>query len=142
MIVPAYKNTLGTFILAAAISIPGRDLSQPARVTIPSKRSACIMVSTESAITSLDTKDALMPSWPMDIPSDTAMVVNSIGNAPAALAPSLALFASLSSGILHGVTSFHDDATAICGLSQSSSVMPTALSMALAGALVGPSVTS
>ena len=37
---------------AAAISIPGMLLSQPARPTKPSNRSACITVSTESAMTS------------------------------------------------------------------------------------------
>ena len=43
---------------AEAISIPGKDLSQPAIVTIPSNLSACITNSTESAITSRDTKEA------------------------------------------------------------------------------------
>ena len=47
---------------AEAINIPGKDLSQPAIVTIPSNLSACITNSTESAITSRDTKDALIPS--------------------------------------------------------------------------------
>ena len=46
----------------------------------------------------------------------------------------LGRFASRSSGMLHGVTSFHDDATPTCGLPQSSSVMPTARSIARAGA--------
>ena len=75
-----------------------------------------------------------MPSWPIEMPSDTAMVVNSIGKPPAARIPSFERLASRSSGRLHGVTSFHDDATATCGLSQSSSVMPMARSMARAGA--------
>ena len=44
-----------------------------------SKRSACITVSTESAITSRLTSEARMPSSPMEIPSETAMVTNSIG---------------------------------------------------------------
>ena len=57
-----------------------------------------------------------MPSWPIEMPSDTAMVVNSIGKPPAARTPSLARLASRSSGMLHGVTSFHDDATADLGL--------------------------
>jgi hypothetical protein len=52
-----------------------------------------------------------MPSWPMEMPSLTAMVVNSMGNAPAARTPSLHRLARRSSGRLHGVTSFHDDAT-------------------------------
>ena len=44
--------------------------------------------------------------------------------------------------MLQGVTSFQDDATPTCGLSQSSSVMPMARSMARAGARSKPSVTS
>ena len=82
------------------MSIPGSDLSQPARVTRPSNRSACITVSTESAITSRLTSEARMPSWPMEMPSDTAMVTNSRGNPPASRTPSLARLASRSSGRL------------------------------------------
>jgi hypothetical protein len=70
--------------------MPGSDLSQPAKVTMASKRSACIMISTESAITSRLTSEARMPSWPMEMPSETAMVTNSMGNPPAARTPALA----------------------------------------------------
>ncbi len=114
--------------------MPGRDLSQPANVTMPSKRSACITVSTESAITSRDTSEARIPSWPIEMPSDTATVVNSSGNPPAARTPSLATRARRCSGRLQGVTSFHDEATPTCGLPKSSSVMPTARRKARAGA--------
>ena len=99
-------------------------------------------VSTESAMISRLTKDALIPSWPIEIPSDTAMVTNSKGKPPASRTPCLDRLARRSNGMLHGVTSFQLLATPICGLSQSSSVIPTARSIALAGALVGPSVTS
>ncbi len=119
---------------AAAISMPGSDLSQPANVTRPSNRSACMTTSTESAMTSRDTSEARMPSWPMEMPSLTATVVNSMGNAPAARTPSLHRLASRSRGRLQGVTSFHDEHTPTCALSQSSSVMPMARSMARAGA--------
>jgi hypothetical protein len=122
--------------------MPGSDLSQPARVTRASIRSACITVSTESAMTSRDTSDACIPSWPIEMPSLTAMVVNSMGNPPAARTPSLDRFASRSSGMLQGVTSFHEEETPTCGFSQSSSVMPIARSMARAGARSNPSVTS
>ena len=44
--------------------------------------------------------------------------------------------------MLHGVISFHDEAMPIWGLSQSSSVMPTARSIARAGAFCMPVVTS
>src|SRR3954453_11458405 len=78
----------------------------------------------------------------IEMPSETEMVPNSSATAPAARTPSFARLASLSSDRLHGVISFHDDATPICGLSQSSSVSPTARSMARAGARSMPSVTS
>ncbi len=67
-------------------------------------------------MTSRLTSEARMPSWPIEMPSDTAMVTNSMGNPPAARTPSLARLASRSSGRLQGVTSFHDEATADLGL--------------------------
>ena len=88
------------------------------------------------------TSEPRMPSWPIEMPSLTAMVTNSIGKPPAARTPSFARLASRSSGMLHGVTSFQLDATPTCALSQSSSVMPTARSIARAGARSMPSVTS
>ena len=83
-----------------------------------------------------------MPSWPIEMPSLTEMVVNSSGNPPAARTPSFERFASRSSDRLHGVISFHDEQTPTWGLSQSSSVMPRARSIARAGARAAPSVTS
>ena len=88
------RTPLGRSRRAAAISMPGRLLSQPARPTKPSKRSACITVSTESAMTSRDTSEACMPSWPIEMPSDTEIVPNSSGNPPASRTPSLARSAS------------------------------------------------
>ena len=76
---PAYRNTEARSRRAAAISIPGSDLSQPASNTEPSSRSACITVSTLSAITSRDTNEKCMPSWPIEMPSDTEIVPNSSG---------------------------------------------------------------
>ena len=81
---PAYKNTDERLRRAAAMSMPGSDLSQPASNTLPSRRSACITVSTESAITSRLTREKCMPSWPIEMPSETEMVPNSSGYPPAA----------------------------------------------------------
>src|SRR5437588_791520 len=78
----------------------------------------------------------------MAMPSETAIVVNSTGTPPAPRTPSLAAAASRFRWTLHGVTSFHEEATPTCGLSKSSSVNPTARSMARAGARSTPSVTS
>ena len=135
-------NTDGRFRRAAAINMPGRLLSQPAKVTSASSRSACITHSTESAMISRDTSEARMPSWPIEMPSLTAIVTNSIGKPPASRMPAFARFANRSSGMLQGVTSFQLDATPTCALPQSASVMPTARSIARAGARSMPSVTS
>ncbi len=124
------------------MSMPGSDLSQPASSTEPSSRSANITVSTESAMTSRETREARMPSWPIEMPSETEIVPNSIGKPPACRTPSLAALASRSSDRLQGVISFQEDATPICGRVMSSSVMPTARSIARAGARESPSVTS
>ena len=62
--------------------MPGSDLSQPAMPTKASIRSACITSSTESAIRSRLMSEAFMPSCPIAMPSDTAIVVNSSGTAP------------------------------------------------------------
>ena len=141
-IVPAYKNTDARSSLAAAISIPGSDLSQPASRTEPSIRSACITVSTESAITSRDTSEKCMPSWPIEIPSETEIVPNSIGQPFAWRTPTFTASARRSRDKLQGVTSFQEEATPICGFTQSSSPIPTARSIPRAGARSIPSVTS
>jgi hypothetical protein len=124
------------------MSMPGRLLSHPAKVTIASRRSECITHSIESAMISRLTSEPRMPSWPIEMPSLMAMVTNSIGKPPASRTPSLHRLARRSRGRLQGVTSFQLEATPTCGLSQSASVMPTARSMARAPARSIPSVTS
>src|SRR5690349_14134707 len=83
-----------------------------------------------------------MPSWPIEMPSDTEIVPNSSGYPPAAWTPSLTALASRSRGRLQGVISFQLLATPICGLAKSSSPMPTARSIPRAAAFSRPSVTS
>ena len=124
------------------MSIPGSDLSHPARSTEPSRRSAIITVSTESAMTSRLTSEKCIPSWPIEMPSETEMVPNSRGKPPPACTPFLTALASRSRDRLQGVISFQLDATPIWGFSQSSSPMPTARSMPRAAAFSSPSVTS
>ena len=122
--------------------MPGRDLSQPASSTEPSSRSAIITVSTESAMTSRLTREKCMPSWPIEMPSETEIVPNSSGYPPAACTPFFTALASRSSERLQGVISFQLDATPICGFSQSSSPMPTARSIPRAAVASRPSVTA
>src|SRR6195952_4551425 len=83
-----------------------------------------------------------MPTWPMEMPSETEIVPNSIGKPPAWCTPSLDAVARRSSERLQGVISFQLDATPIWGLEKSSSVIPTARSMPRAAARSIPSVTS
>ena len=109
---------------------------------MPSKRSACITVSTESAITSRETNEKCIPSWPIEMPSETEIVPNCIGKPPASITPFLEAFAKRSSDKLQGVISFHEETIPICGLTQSSSPIPTARNMPRAGARSKPSVTN
>ncbi len=117
-------------------------MSHPASSTEPSSRSACITVSTLSAITSRLTREKCIPSCPIAMPSLTLIVPNSSGYPPAACTPSLLALARRSRDRLHGVISFHELATPICGLAKSSSPMPTARSMPRAAVFSSPSVTS
>ena len=66
----------------------------------------------------------------MEIPSLTVIVPNSRATPPAERTPSLAAAVKRRIDILQGVISFHEDATPTWGFSQSSSVSPTARSMA------------
>ena len=82
-----------------------------------------------------------MPSVPIETPSDTAIVLNSMGVPPDSRMPCLTNSASRRWLRLQGIVSIHVVATPMRGLARSSSVNPTALSMARAGARSGPSVS-
>src|ERR687892_376078 len=97
------------------------------------------ITSIESAIISRLTREAFMPSWPMAMPSETAIAVNSLGVHPASFTPRLALWASLPRWMLQGVASLHVEETPTRGRSKSPSVSPIALYIARCGALSGPS---
>ena len=82
--------------------------------------------STESAITSRDTSEEFMPSWPMAMPSVTVMVQNSRGVPPPSFTPFLADWAWRISAMLQGAASFQQDATPTKGWWISVSVSPIA----------------
>ena len=83
-----------------------------------------------------------MPGVPFEIPSETVIVLNTMLFAPAASAPAAASRASASMCILHGVSMLQVDAIPTCGFAKSSSVNPTARSIARPGALGAPSTTT
>ena len=123
---------------ASAMTVPGIVFSQPESATTPSASTPSAASSIESAITSRDTSDARIPSLPIEMPSETTMVLNSIGVPPAARMPSFTFSPSVRRCMLHGVTSLHVLASAISGLSRSASVSPVAFSIARAGARLIP----
>ena len=73
------------------------------------------MSSIESAITSRLTSEAFIPSVPIVIPSEIAIVLNSIGVPPAARTPRLTCSASPRRWKLHGIASVHVFAIPIVG---------------------------
>ncbi len=82
--------------------------------------------STESAITSRDTKDDFMPACPMAMPSVTVMVVNSRGVPPASATPRFAACAWRPNAMLHGAASFQVLTTPTSGCEICSAVKPIA----------------
>ena len=73
-------------------------------------------------MSSRDTSEVFMPGVPIVIPSEIAMVLNSMGVAPAARMPSLTFAASARRWMLHGIVSIHVEATPMIGLARSSSL--------------------
>ena len=63
--------------------MPGTILSQFGTHIIASKQCARATVSTESAMSSREGSEYFMPEWPIAIPSQTAIVLNSIATPPA-----------------------------------------------------------
>ena len=90
---PPDTKIQGRFKRSAAISIPGTILSQLGINTSASKQWPLTMHSTVSAISSLELRENRIPSCPMAIPSQTPMVLNSMGVPPAASTPSFTALA-------------------------------------------------
>jgi hypothetical protein len=86
-----------------------------------SKRWARATSSIESAITSRETSDVFIPGVPIVIPSEIAIVLSSIGVAPAARMPSFTRAASARRWKLHGIVSIQVEATPTIGLASASS---------------------
>src|ERR1700693_2869687 len=138
--VPLYKANPGILIRTSAMTAAGIVLSQPTINTRPSKRSPRVTGGSESSITSRLTREAFMPSVPIETPSETAMVLNSIGVPPAERMPAFTLSARRRWLKLQGIVSIQLCPTPISGLARSSRVKPMACSMERAGARSSPSV--
>ena len=98
---------------------PGMFLSQPPMTSTPSIHWPPTQVSTQSAMTSRDTRLYFMPSVPMAMPSEMVGVPKTCGLAPAAFSSSMAASASRCSPELHGVIVLWPLAMPIIGLPKS-----------------------
>src|SRR5215210_2556086 len=127
---------------ASAITAAGIVLSQPTRHTSPSSRCPRTTSSIESAITSRETSDARIPSVPIETPSETEIVLNSIGVPPARRMPCFTYRASARWLRLHGIVSIHVVETPTSGRARSASVKPVPFSIARAAARSTPSVSA
>ena len=102
---PPETTIAGTLMRAAAINRPGTFLSQLGIMTSPSNWWATAMASVESAIRSRVTSEYFMPTWPMAMPSHTAMAGNMTGVPPAMRTPALTASAILSRCMCPGTIS-------------------------------------
>ena len=102
-------------------------LSQPTMETMASNMWPRPTSSMESAMTSRLTRLAFIPSVPMVMPSQMAMVFSSIGVPPASRMPSLTRSARRRWLKLHGIVSIQVWATPTMGFARSSSEKPIPL---------------
>ena len=124
-----------------AMTQAGMFLSQPPKLMKPSRPSPATTASIESDIISLETSEYLIPSEPIEIPSEIVIVLKFTAFPPL---ESIALVATLARSficMLHGVTILQVEAIPTCGFKKSLSLKPTALSIDLLGALSFPSTS-
>ena len=133
-------KTTGMFRRMAAISMPGVILSQLEIQTIASAQWALTMYSTESAITSRLGNEYSMPSWPMAMPSSTAMVLNSLATPPAASISRATNWPRSLRCTWPGTNWVKELTTAMIGLEKSSSFIPVARHRERAPAMLRPAV--
>jgi hypothetical protein len=112
------------------MSVPGMFLSQPGSATSASYHCAPITVSIESAMRSRDGSEKLMPSVPIEIASETPIVLKRMPTRPAATTPSFTRAPRSRRCMLHGLPSYQQLAMPTCALSMSASVRPTPYSIA------------
>ncbi len=135
---PPETNTVGMFSRIAAISIPGVILSQLEMQTIASAQCALTMYSTLSAISSRDGRLYSIPSWPIAMPSSTAIVSNSFATPPAASISRATTWPRSFRWTWPGTNWVKELTTATIGLPKSPSFMPVARHRPRAPAMLRP----
>src|SRR5690606_9453483 len=135
---PPETKIVGMFRRRAAISMPGVILSQLEMHTSASAQWALAMYSTESAMISREGREYSMPSWPMAIPSSTAMVLNSLATPPFASISRQTSWPRSFRCTWPGTNWVKELATAIMGLPKSPDFIPVARHRARAPAILRP----
>src|SRR5471032_7579 len=137
---PPETKITGMFRRRDAISMPGVILSQLEMHTMASAQWALTMYSTESAMMSRLGSEYSMPSWPMAMPSSTAMVLNSLATPPAASISRATSWPRSFRCTWPGTNWVNELTTAMIGLEKSSSFMPVARHSERAPAILRPAV--
>ena len=137
---PPETKTTGMLSRMAAISMPGVILSQLEMHTMASAQCALTMYSTESAMMSRLGSEYSMPSWPIAMPSSTAMVLNSLATPPAASISRATSWPRSFRCTWPGTNWVKELTTATMGLEKSSSFMPVARHRERAPAMLRPAV--
>ncbi len=137
---PPETNTTGMFRRSAAISMPGVILSQLEMHTSASAQCALTMYSTESAMISRLGSEYSMPSWPMAMPSSTAIVLNSLATPPTRSISRATSWPRSFRCTWPGTNWVNELAMAMIGLWKSSSFIPVARHSARAPAMLRPKV--
>ena len=135
---PPETNTVGMLIRSAAISMPGVILSQLEMQTMASAQCALTMYSTLSAMISRDGRLYNMPSWPIAMPSSTAMVLNSLATPPAFSISRATSWPRSFRCTWPGTNWVNELTTAMIGLPKSSFFMPVARQRPRAPAMLRP----
>ena len=91
---PPFSSSAGISSRAAAISSPGTILSHEPSITMPSNLCARTMHSTDDAIRSREGSMYLIPSCPSAMPSQGAIVPNTIAVPPADSMPNCTCWVS------------------------------------------------
>src|SRR3990167_11427661 len=135
---PPETKITGMFRRKAAINMPGVILSQLEMHTMASAQWALTMYSTESAMISRLGREYSMPSWPMAMPSSTAMVLNSLATPPARSISRATSWPRSLRWTWPGTNWVNELAMAMIGFLKSSSFIPVARHRARAPAILRP----
>ena len=135
---PPETKITGMFRRNEAISMPGVILSQLEMQTMASAQWALTMYSTESAMISRLGSEYSMPSWPMAMPSSTAMVLNSLATPPAFSISRATSWPMSFKWTWPGTNWVNELAMAMIGFLKSSSFIPVARHKARAPAILRP----